>query len=51
MFRLLILSHLQAELQKVLYTINNALQSTRSRLHFINIYIDYDLINFELLIN
>ena len=38
MFRLLLYNHLEAEPQKVLYTINNALYSTRSRLHVINIY-------------
>jgi hypothetical protein len=38
MFRLHLYSHLQAESQKVLYTINNALNSTKSRLHVIDIY-------------
>jgi len=33
MFRLLLMSHLQAEPQKVLYTINNVLWSKGSRLH------------------
>jgi len=38
MFRLLMYSHLQAEPYKVLYTISNALYSTRSCLHVISIY-------------
>jgi len=38
MFRLLLQSHLHAEPQKVLYTISNALYSTRSRLHVIDTY-------------
>jgi len=37
MFRLLLYSHLQVEPYKVLHTINNALYSTRSRLHVIDI--------------
>jgi hypothetical protein len=45
MFRLLLYSHLQAEPQTVLYTINNALYSTRSRLHIINIYCELEIVN------
>jgi len=45
MFRLLLYGHLQAEPYEVLYTTTNALHSTKSRLHVINIYIYYELKN------
>jgi hypothetical protein len=45
MFRLLLYSHLQAEPQTLLYTTNNALYSTGSSLHVINIYCELETVN------